>query len=660
MQLSIIVVNYNVKYFLEHCLLSVFRACEGLEAEVFVVDNASTDGSVEMVRARFPQAILMANTDNVGFAKANNQAVAVARGAYILYLNPDTILPEDALQKCYTYMQAHPEAGALGCRLVDGKGAFLPESKRGFPSAAVAFYKISGLSGLFPRSRRFNQYHLGFLSEHETHTVDVLVGCFMFCRKLVIDTVGSFDETYFMYGEDIDLSYRIKQAGYENVYFPETTVIHYKGESTKKGSLNYVRMFYLAMIIFAKKHFSSSQKQAFVFLIQCAIYVRALLALVIRVFNIIKLPLLDAGIMLLALWSMKQLWVTQVKTETVYAPSLLWMFFAGYIITWIGTVFLSGGYDKPYKAARLMRGMLWGGLITLAIYGLLPETVRFSRGITVLGALGATLLMVMMRWVLQAIGVDSVAPDDTRKQRVLLVSDAEGEQAVRQLWQQAHIEKQIIGRIEPTGIDEKLNASGLDASSSTNIMFPNTTALGSLQELPQLATVFQSTEIIYVQAALSFEKIIASMQACGTSYDYKLHSAGTDSIIGSNSKNTAGDLYTTDIRYALATPAARRNKRVADVCMGFLGIILFPFLAFGLTHPATWLPNMVQILIGNKTWVGYLSRKPFPACKPYLLALDGGRLAPNDPRQEPLIRWYARDYSVNDDIKRVLKNWRSL
>ncbi len=641
MQLSIIVVNYNVKYFLEHCLLSVFRACEKLEAEVFVVDNASTDGSVAMVRERFPQAVLMANTENVGFAKANNQAVAVARGEYILYLNPDTILPEDALQKCYAYMQAHPEAGALGCRLVDGTGAFLPESKRGFPSAAVAFYKISGLSGLFPRSRRFNQYHLGYLPEHETHAVDVLVGCFMFCRKSVIDTVGSFDETYFMYGEDIDLSYRIKQAGYENVYFPDTTVIHYKGESTKKGSLNYVRMFYQAMIIFAKKHFASSQKQAFVFLIQCAIYLRALLALVVRVFNIVKLPLLDAVVMLLALWSMKHVWVTQVKTDTVYAPELLWSFFAGYILVWLGTVFLSGGYDRPYKPLRLMRGMLWGGLITLAIYGLLPETLRFSRGITVLGALGATLLMVMVRWVLQGLGIDSVAPDDTRKQRVLLVSNEEGEQAVRHLWQQAHIEKQIIGRIEPT------------ASVSPQ-------ALGALSELPQLAGVFQATEIIFVQGVLSFQSIISAMQACGVGYEYKLHSAGTDSIIGSNSKNTAGDLYTTDIQYALSTPAARRKKRVADVCMAVLGILLFPILAFGLSNPMHWLPNMVQIVVGQKTWVGYLWRKPFPPCKPYLLSLDGGRLAPNDPRQEPLIRWYARDYTVNDDIRRVLKHWRTL
>ncbi|MGI9191984.1 MAG: glycosyltransferase family 2 protein [Chitinophagaceae bacterium] len=641
MQLSIIIVNYNVKYFLEHCLLSVFRACEGMQAEVFVVDNASVDGSVDMVRTQFPQAICIANTENVGFAKANNQAVALAKGEYILYLNPDTILPEDSLLKCYAYMQAHPEAGALGCRLVDGKGEFLPESKRGFPSAAVAFYKISGLSGLFPRSRRFNQYHLGYLSEHETHTVDVLVGCFMFCRKAVIDAVGSFDETYFMYGEDIDLSYRIKQAGFENVYFPDTTVIHYKGESTKKGSLNYVRMFYQAMIIFAKKHFSSSQKQAFVFLIQCAIYFRALLALVIRVFDIVKLPLLDAGTMLLALWSMKQMWVTQVKTGTVYAPSLLWLFFVGYILTWTGTVFLSGGYDKPYKASRLMRGMLWGGLITLAIYGLLPETVRFSRGITVLGALSATLLMLLWRALMQAMGVEQVSSEQTRHQRVLLVSNAEGEQAVRDLWQQAHIEKQLVGRIEP--------GTAMQAG-----------AVGTLSELPWLARVYQASEIIYVQQQLSFKAIIDSMQQTGSAFDYKLHGLGTDSIIGSNSKNTAGDLYTTDIRYALSEPGARRNKRLADIGFSFLGILLFPMLAFVFKQPITAFGNLLQVFIGRKTWIGYENRKPFPYSKPYLISIGGDYLLPHDERQIPLIRLYAREYTVQDDMQRIWKGWRSL
>jgi Predicted glycosyltransferases len=182
------------------------KASEGLEVEIWVVDNSSTDGSVEMVQTLFPQVKLIVNTENVGFAMANNQAVDRAVGKYILYLNPDTIVPEDCFWKCMAYMDSHESVGALGCRMIDGTGRFLPESKRGFPSLKVAFFKISGLSSLFPKSSYFNRYHLGHLSEHETHEVDVLAGCFMFCRKSVIDQVGSFDTNYFMYGEDIDLS----------------------------------------------------------------------------------------------------------------------------------------------------------------------------------------------------------------------------------------------------------------------------------------------------------------------------------------------------------------------------------------------------------------------------------------------------------------------
>lgn len=298
MQLSVIIVNYNVKYFLEHCLLSVLHASAGMQCEIFVVDNNSSDDSVDMVKAKFPSVTLIENWQNAGFARANNQAVDKAKGKYILYLNPDTIVPEDCFEKCLAYMNSHEDAGALGCRLIDGKGEFLPESKRGFPSADVAFYKITGLSGLFSKSKYFNRYHVGYLPEFETNEVDVLAGCFMWCRKSVIDKVGSFDTDYFMYGEDIDLSYKIKKAGFKNIYFPETTIIHYKGESTKKGSLNYVKMFYQAMIIFAKKHLRSSKKGLFIILIQLAIYIRAILALFTSLFSIIRLPLLDAVVVI--------------------------------------------------------------------------------------------------------------------------------------------------------------------------------------------------------------------------------------------------------------------------------------------------------------------------------------------------------------------------
>jgi GT2 family glycosyltransferase len=210
-----------------------------------------------------------------------------------LLLNPDTVVEEDTFIKCIRFMDEHPEAGAMGVKMLDGKGNFLPESKRSFPTPTVAFYKAFGLSRLFPRSKTFARYHLGHFSENETHEVEVLSGAFMFIRKSAIDKAGLLDENFFMYGEDIDLSYRIVKAGYKNYYFAGTRIIHYKGESTKKGSMNYVRLFYQAMIIFAQKHFSGQKAGLYIFMLKVAIYLRAAFSIAARLARRLLLPALD-------------------------------------------------------------------------------------------------------------------------------------------------------------------------------------------------------------------------------------------------------------------------------------------------------------------------------------------------------------------------------
>lgn len=253
MTLSIIIVSYNVKYFLEQCLCSVREAIRNIEAEVIIIDNDSTDGSVTYLQPSFPFATFIRNEKNQGFAKANNKALQTACGQYILFLNPDTILAEDTLSRCLSFYKTHPQAGAVGVRMIDGSGVFLPESKRSFPSPLVAFHKMTGLSSLFPNSMRFGKYALGYMPQNEVHKVDVIAGAFMMIPKTILDTTGGFDERFFMYAEDIDLSYRIQKAGFCNHYLGDVTIIHFKGESTKKGSLNYVRVFYNAMILFVKK-----------------------------------------------------------------------------------------------------------------------------------------------------------------------------------------------------------------------------------------------------------------------------------------------------------------------------------------------------------------------------------------------------------------------
>lgn len=256
-KLSIVIVNYNVKYILEQCLYSVQAATASWETEVFVVDNNSSDGSIEYLRPRFPEVIFIENKDNPGFSKANNQAIKLCKGEYVLLLNPDTVVGEGSLRTLCLFMDEHPKAGGLGVKMLDGHGCFLPESKRSFPSPWVSFCKLFGLSRLFPNSEMFAKYSLPYLSSDKQHKVEVLAGAFMLFRHEVLDKVGLLDESFFMYGEDIDLSYRVVLGGYENYYVPEP-VLHYKGESTKHGDIKYIKAFYGAMIIFYKKYYPRS------------------------------------------------------------------------------------------------------------------------------------------------------------------------------------------------------------------------------------------------------------------------------------------------------------------------------------------------------------------------------------------------------------------
>ena len=251
--LSIIIVNYNVHYFLEQCVLSIQAASENLKVEIIVVDNNSTDGSCKMLQEKFTEVLLIQNKVNTGFSKANNQGVEIAKSEYVLILNPDTVVAEDTLVKILDFAKEKQNLGILGVKLVDGSGNFLPESKRGIPTPQVSFNKLFGIS-----SKRTGKYYAAHLNENESGVVDILVGAFMLLKRAVYNEVKGFDEDYFMYGEDIDLSYKILNKGYQNYYFAETKVIHYKGESTKKD-VKYLRYFHEAMKIFYRKHFKLNQ-----------------------------------------------------------------------------------------------------------------------------------------------------------------------------------------------------------------------------------------------------------------------------------------------------------------------------------------------------------------------------------------------------------------
>lgn len=650
-QLSIVIVNYNVKYFLEQALRSVRKALEGIDGEVFVVDNASTDGSVELVKERFPEVRLIVNEKNLGFSVANNQAIRKANGRYILLLNPDTVVEEDTFHKSLAFMEGHPQAGGLGVKMIDGKGNFLPESKRSFPSPKVAFFKAFGLSALFPQSRTFGRYHLGHLPEDAINEVEVLAGAFMLLRKSVLDEVGLLDETFFMYGEDIDLSYRIILAGYKNYYFPETRIIHYKGESTKKGSLNYVKLFYQAMVIFSQKHASHRQARLFSLFIHLAIYVKAFLHLITRIFRQTWPVVLDGALIYGGIYFLQDFWAAQVKNSPDYYPSeYLALVVPIYIAIWLITIFFSGGYDRPLKISKAIRGLFFGTLIILALYGLVDEQYRFSRAIILLGAAWAVVEVVVTRLLHHFAHHKNFNLESHRiKNQLIVGSPTEGER-VLSLLKQTGVYAQYVGLVTPQAL-----------------VHTNVNTLGDLAELEDIVKVFEVDEVIFCAKDVPSQTIIHQITSLGNALEYKIVPEESLSIIGSNSKNTAGDLYAIDVNLQIATPMNRRNKRVLDVLICMLLVLGSPLMIWITPIGGLW-RNVFHVLVGQKTWVGYASISTgsgptLPPLKTGVLFPQDGLLLKKEPGSKTLrhLNWlYAKDYSASKDFWIIWRGRKAL
>ena len=591
MKLSVVIVNYNVEYFLEQCLHSVRRAMQGIEGEVFVVDNNSVDGSLKMLAQKFPEVKVIANKENVGFAKANNQAIRVSAGEYVLLLNPDTVVEDDTFTKCLSFMDSHPDAGGLGVKMVDGKGRFLPESKRGLPTAATAFYKMFGLAKLFPHSKRFARYYMGHLPDDETNEVEILAGAFMLMRKETLDKVGLLDETFFMYGEDIDLSYRITQGGYKNYYFPETRIIHYKGESTKKTSVNYVFVFYRAMEIFAKKHFGNSWARSFSFLINMAIYIKAFFALVSQFFRRAAVPFLDAVLGYGGLAAISNVWGRHLfGIDGSYPTVLFAAVLPVYVLIWLLSTYFTGGYDKPYSIAKAILGVAFGSGVILVLYALLPESLRFSRALILFGMIWLALAMSLIRFVGILTGNEMFQSKRTEKKRFLVIGSPGETQRVNAILESTSIKPDFIGLV----------------SSETQGEAPEG-FIGNLSQVPDIIEIYKITEVIFCSKDVPHQVIIDKMVDWhATNVDYKIAPEDSLSIIGSNSINTRGDLYTVDIK-AIDTVSNRRNKRLFDVVTSLFSIVFWLPWALVVKRPVRFLKNAVKVLFGRKTWVGYCS-----------------------------------------------------
>lgn len=637
MKLSVIIVNYNVRHFLEQALGSVRKAMQGIAGDVWVVDNNSVDDSVAMVQEKFPEVHLIANADNPGFAIANNQAIRQSQGEYVLLLNPDTLVEEDTFTQCVSFMDAHPECGAMGVKLIDGSGKYLPESKRGFPSPWVAFCKTFGLSAIFPKSKFFNYYYLGHLSENETNPCDVLVGAFMFMRRAALDKAGLLDEAFFMYGEDIDLSYRIVCAGYVNYYYPHTQIIHYKGESTKKGSLNYVRTFYQAMIIFARKHFTGSSAGIFVLMLQAAIWLRAGITLLQQFARRIWLPLLDALIMYGGLVILKDFWANYFyKDPYWFKPSVLWFNFPLYTLIWLTSVWLNGGYDERYDLRRLVRGLAFGTLILAAIYGFLDLDRRPSRAVLLMGAAWTMAATVGLRLIMHFSEYGNFRIGRGQIKRMLLVGSSAEVERVQHLMLIAGLQPNVVGRIAVSEKDQ--------------------IALAQISQLSEVVRIYQINEVIFCSKDVRTNDILSWMTRLGPAISYKIVPEESLSIIGSSSKNEPGELYTIAIRYNITEPRQRRNKRVLDLCLCAVFLFTLPLWILFSEKWRKLIKHWLPVLLGRATWVSYAPHEAvssLPKLKPGVFnPLDGlESIQPTEAMIGQLNVLYAKDWNVWQDFE---------
>jgi len=656
LKLSVVIVNYNVRYFLEQCLSSVYKSIRVLAgeyypfcAEIWVVDNNSTDGSLDMVREKFPEVRIIANMQNKGFSFANNQAIDQTEAEYILLLNPDTVVGEDTFAKMLTFMDEHPDAGGLGIKMIDGKGNFLPESKRGLPTPEVAFYKVTGLSALFPKTRIFGRYHLGFLDKNKEHQVAVLSGAAMLLRRSALDISGSLDNDFFMYGEDIDLSYRITKAGFKNYYFSGSTIIHYKGESTKKSSINYVFVFYRAMIIFARKHFAPKNANLFAFLINFAVYLRAGAAVFARLLRILALPVADDIVLYGAMRLLVAYWEHTIKYVHggKYPPELVNIFIPAYIFCWIIGLFLAKGYQKPYLGRKIINGALWGGLLISFFYAFLDEKYRYSRAFIVLGSIMAVIVFAVNRFVIRIIKnrKNFIAGTNTTKKIVICGHQNEADRILR-LLDKGEIKYNYVGLVLPDE-NEKGNA------------------VGFISDLEKFIRIYKVDEIIFCSGNMPYETIIAKMaQLNKTGVLFKIVPDGSDFIIGSNSKNEQGDFYALhEELFSIDKNDSRINKRGFDIVLSLILLVTLPMNFWFVRNPKSYFNNIFKVLSGNATWVGYSEAKE------KLPSIRQGILSPADElktddldlkTRQRLDYLYAKDYSINKDLSVLMAGFSKL
>lgn len=646
LDLSVIIVNYNVREFLEQTLRSVQRASAGLSVEVFVVDNNSVDGSTNMVLSEFPGVHVIANERNVGFSRANNQAIRRARGRYLLILNPDTIVQEDTFSTLIQFMEAHPDAGAVGCKILNPDGTFAPESRRAFPTPSVAFYRMIGLSRLFPRSRTFGRYNMTYLPRDEVSEVDALSGSCMLVRHAALyypheeyrtlgdengqpfprpETprgAGLLDEDFFMYGEDLDWCYRIQQSGWTIYYTPETQIIHYKGESTKKGELRYVRLFYGAMLRFTEKHFENRYSHLFAALLRAGILARAGLTVLGNATRRLAAPLLDFGVVFVVVALVGTLRSAQTG---VPFPTLFYGVVApAYGISTVAGIAALGGY-RPGRLARLRYAWMGPGLALLLVSAasFFVKDIAFSRIVVGSSFVLSGVLLTAWRLVRRS-------RQSGRRRALLVGRAAEADRLHEMLRTHVHPPFELVGYVEP----ERDGTRGGEA---------DVPRLGTLRHLRDLVRLRRINDVVFATDDVSNCTLFGLIQELrDLPVQFKMLAQEREHVIG---KSSIEDLSVPALIEADGTLLRARTgwaRRCFDVTASLAGLLFYPvarLLAHRQDPDAFWpacadrLKELPDVLAGRRTLVGYHPDDAF--CPPEQWKLRPGLFAITDTLDTP-------------------------
>jgi hypothetical protein len=615
LDLSVVIVNYNVREFLEQALRSVFRAGADLEMEVFVVDNSSVDGSPGMVRTHFPEVRLIANATNRGFGAANNQAIRTARGRYLLILNPDTIVQEDTFSTMVRFMDSHPKAGAVGCKILHPDGSFARESRRAFPTPRVAFYRLVGLATLFPHSALFGRYNMTHLPEDQVAEVDALSGSCMLVRRSAIlgsgdapdgvEGAGLFDENFFMYGEDLDWCYRIQQAGWKIFYTPDTQIIHYKGESTKKGELRYVRLFYGAMLRFTEKHFENRYSRLFAFLLRCGIVVRAVLSLAGKAVRTFAWPLLDFAAVYAAASAAAGLHAASL--QTYISPLYFAAVAPAYALGSVAGIAAAGGYGRRPRIRSVWIGVFIG-LLIVASASFFVKNIAFSRLVVLLTYPLAALTATVARLIWSRRDRDA-----TSVRRAVLVG-RHGE-AVR-------LQNMLARHPSPPFALEGHLSSRHDASAPNG---RNGTAapawLGRADQLRDVVRLRGIQEVVFASATLSNQAIFRHIQQVrDLSVHVRILAEGRDHVIGKASVDDLSMVSLVEADEALVHTRPPAARRLFEVAVALLGFLVHPFVAAAarLSGPVSRAACLAErtrvlpdVLRGSRSLVGYADDRAY-------------------------------------------------